>query len=186
MELFPDFQLGLANGWIPLVIFYVIYGIVLRSLPQQTRAWLYDRKGWRKSQRIMASLGLPFALVGMVLLVLTPLKPEGPIFTIGLVGYGLATLAFVKSLYDFNNSPPDEPATEGLYQWSRNPQWVSFVVLILSMAMMVGSWVIAGLFTARVVLNHFRILGEEKACLEVYGDAYQAYMQEVPRYGLGL
>jgi protein-S-isoprenylcysteine O-methyltransferase Ste14 len=186
VELFPELQLGFANGWLSVVAFFFLYGLLLLYFRQQVRRRLYDRAGWTQGQRIASAVGLPFALVGIVLIVLTPLKIGQPIFLVGLVVYLLGTLAFVRSLFDFRNAPKNQPATAGLYRWSRNPQWVAFALVILSTGLMVGSWVAIGFLSVRIVLNHYRILGEERACLQAYGDTYREYMHKVPRYGLGI
>jgi protein-S-isoprenylcysteine O-methyltransferase Ste14 len=88
----------------------------------------------------------------------------------------------ITALVNFRNTPMDVPVTQGLYRYSRNPQWVMFFILMQGMAIAVGSWTIAMLFFTRAVFNHFRILGEEKTCLERYGDSFQKYLDEVPRY----
>ena len=89
---------------------------------------------------------------------------------------------FIYSLNTFNITPPDEPATAGLYSISRNPQWVTFAVVMVGFSLMVGSWTVLALLTVRVVMNHFRILGEEKALEEQYGSSYLEYKISVPRY----
>jgi protein-S-isoprenylcysteine O-methyltransferase Ste14 len=49
---------------------------------------------------------------------------------------------------------------------------------------MVSSWTVLALLTVRIVMNHFRILGEERALEEQYGDQYRSYKEAVPRYFL--
>jgi protein-S-isoprenylcysteine O-methyltransferase Ste14 len=47
---------------------------------------------------------------------------------------------------------------------------------------MVGSGLALLLFAISAGFYHFRILGEERACLASYGESYRNYMQSVPRY----
>ena len=54
MELFPELKLGITNGWLPLAVFYTMYGLLLLILPKSVRQRLYDRAGWTKNQRYAA------------------------------------------------------------------------------------------------------------------------------------
>jgi protein-S-isoprenylcysteine O-methyltransferase Ste14 len=186
MELFPELQLNPIGGWLIVVAFFAIYGITLRFFSQEVRQRLYDRKGWSKQQQTLSAVGVPFALAAFILIMFSPLKVGRPIFLVGLSIYLLALFAFLRSLVDFRNTPVGKPVTEGMYKWSRNPQWVSFAILAISMCLMVGSWSAIGLLSVRIVLNHFRILGEENACIKAYGESYREYMCKVPRYAFGL
>jgi protein-S-isoprenylcysteine O-methyltransferase Ste14 len=53
---------------------------------------------------------------------------------------------------------------------------------MVGFSFMVGSWIVLALLLIRIVMNHFRILGEEKALEVQYGDAYLEYKKSVPRY----
>lgn len=182
MELFPQLRPAILNGWILILVFYTIFGALLRVFPKEVVQRLYDRSGWNKQQQTLSTIGFPFALAALVLLVLTPLKTGQPVFILGMTIYCIGLVGMVTALINFRNTPMDEPATQGLYRYSRNPQWVMFFILMQGMAISVGSWTIALLFLMRAIFNHYRILGEEKACLENYGEAYRSYLQEVPRY----
>jgi protein-S-isoprenylcysteine O-methyltransferase Ste14 len=186
VELFPELRLGLTSGWLPLAAFFIIYAVLLLTFSQHVRQRLYDRADWTRQQRTISAISGPFALVGIVLITLTPLKLGQPIFLVGTLIYLGGFLAFVRSLFDFKNAPAGKPATDGLYRWSRNPQWVAFALVVLSTGLMVGSFAAIGFLSVRIALNHARILGEERACIQAYGDAYLDYMQKVPRYILGL
>jgi protein-S-isoprenylcysteine O-methyltransferase Ste14 len=98
--------------------------------------------------------------------------------------YVLGFVGFVMALFNFKYTPMNQPVTEGLYRFSRNPQWVMFAIVMLSTGIAVGSGIAVLLLSVRIVFNHFRILGEERACLEQYGDAYREYMERAPRYML--
>lgn len=182
MTFFPPLRLGWLNGWIPILCFYGIFILLLKIFPKETVERLYDRSHWTKQQGVLVSIGLPFALAGMVLILFNPLKISQPVFWIGLVLYLVGFAGFVYSLLSFNTTPLDEPVTKGLYKISRNPQWVAFAVLIISTSLMVGSWTAFILLLVRVIMNHFRILGEERALGIQYGESYLAYKESVPRY----
>ena len=182
MALFPPLSIGWLNGWIPVLIFYGSFLVLLRIFPKETVERLYDDTGWTIDQARPAKIGLPFALTALILILFTPLKIELPIFLIGLIVTLIGQTGFIWSLLSFNKTPLGEPVTQGLYKISRNPQWVSFAVVMIGLSLMVGSWTVLGLLLVRVIMNHFRILGEEKALEIQYGESYLTYKSNVPRY----
>ena len=184
MTLFPPLRLGWLNGWIPIIVFYAIYIIILKVLPKETVERLYDRSHWTKQQATLSSIGLPFALAGMILILFTPLHINHPVFWMGSLMYVLGFLGFVVALQNFNTTPLAETVTKGLYRISRNPQWVAFAITLIGISLMVGSWTILGLLMVRVIMNHFRILGEERGLEIQYGDSYLVFKESIPRYFL--
>ncbi len=182
MTLFPPLQLSWLNGWIPIVIFYGVFLILLRIFPKETVERLYEDSGWTLDQARPAKIGLPFALAALILLPFNSLKIGLAIFWIGLPLFLIGFAGFVYSLHSFNITPGGEPVTHGLYKISRNPQWVAFAFTLVGISLMVGSWTILILISVRIVMNHFRILGEEKALAEQYGESYLSYKASVPRY----
>ena len=182
MALFPPLSIGWLNGWIPVLLFYGFFLALLKIFPKETVERLYDDTGWTLDQARLAKIGLPFALAALVLILFTPLKIDLPIFLIGLIVALIGQAGFIWSLLSFNKTPLGEPVIRGLYKVSRNPQWVSFALVLIGFSLMVGSWMVLGLLLVRVIMNHFRILGEEKALENQYGDSYLAYKNSVPRY----
>jgi protein-S-isoprenylcysteine O-methyltransferase Ste14 len=182
MSLFPPLSLSWLNGWLPTAVFYGSFLILLKIFPKDTVDRLYDDSGWTLEMARPAKIGLPFALVAMILILFSPLKLGQQVFWIGLVLALIGQAGFIYSLHSFNITPLNEPVTDGLYRISRNPQWVTFAVVMIGFSLMVGSWTVLALLTVRVVMNHFRILGEERALEEQYGDSYLAYKNTVPRY----
>ncbi len=182
MTLFPPLQIGWLNGWIPAALFFGAFLIYLKVVPQETVKRLYDDSGWTLEQARPARIGLPFALAAMILLPFHALVIGQPIFRVGLALFLVGYAGFFYSLHSFNITPLREPVTDGLYKISRNPQWVAFALILLGISLMVGSWTVLILITVRIIMNHFRILGEEKALAGQYGETYQSYKSQVPRY----
>jgi protein-S-isoprenylcysteine O-methyltransferase Ste14 len=182
MTFFPPLHLGWANGWIPTALFYGIFLALLKIFPKETVDRLYDNSGWTLEQALPAKIGLPFALAGLVLLPFNALKIGLPVFWFGLFLYLAGFAGFVYALHSFNITPLREPVTDGFYKISRNPQWVAFAVTLGGISLMIGSWTVLILFSVRIIMNHFRILGEEKALEIQYGESYLEYKRAVPRY----
>jgi len=184
MELFPQLKIGWLNGWIPVMVFYASYLILLKIFPAETVSRLYDNSGWTDDQARNAKIGLPFALGAMILILFTPLAIGKPLFWIGLALALIGQVGFFYALHSFNITPLDEPVTTGLYRISRNPQWVAFAIILVGFSLMVGSWTVLALLSVRLAMNHFRILGEERALEAQYGESYLEFKNNVPRYFL--
>ncbi len=184
MELTPEFNLGLLNGWLLLVFFYVVFGILLLSFPKSVVARLYDRSAWSKRQKTLSAIGKLFILSWFALVILTPLNTGHVVFVLGGAIYLLGLFGFVLSLLNFKDTPLDQPVTKGLYRISRNPQQVSILLSCLGISIAIGSWVAVILIAIGAFMSHIRVIAEERSCLQQYGDKYRQYLEQVPRYFL--
>ena len=182
MEWIPTLRIGWLNGWIPLGLLALTDGILFLIFPKDVVARLFDRSGWAQRQIVFTVIGKLCASVCLILLIFTPLKIGSTVFIIGTVAAVLGLIGLAKALFDFRNTPFGEPVERGIYRVSRHPQIVMSSVVLLGGCIAIGSWsAILMLLVARL-LSHFGILAEEEKCLQQYGDAYQAYMERVPRY----
>jgi len=125
-----------------------------------------------------------FAFVYFVLIIFTPLKLGSGVFILGLVVFAVGLAGFVTALFNFKHAPLDQPVTGGLYRISRHPQQLMFFVAFLGICVAIGSWLALFLQLLSSLFLHTRILAEEQACLERYGDSYRDYMKRIPRYFL--
>ena len=182
MQFIPDLQIGWLNGWILLAFFYVLFGLFLLSCPKSIVKKLYSVKGWSKRERILSVIGKPFSLVCLALIIMSPLKIGSVIFGVGLVLYVIGFIIMFIALFEYRATPVDQPVRTGIYQYSRNPQWAGLVMLLFGVAIACGNGLAVLLLIGGIGLYHFRILGEEKACLAAYGQPYQDYLNTVHRY----
>ena len=182
MEWFPAMRFGWLNGWLILLLLPLTDGILFAIFPKAVVTRLFDRSGWSQKQIVFTVLGKLCALVCLALIALTPLKVGSGVFILGCVVAALGVIGLAKALFDFRNTPLNEPVTRGLYRISRHPQIVMSSVVLLGACIAVGSWSAVSMLAAARVLSHFGILAEEEVCLKQYGDSYRAYMERVPRY----
>jgi len=70
----------------------------------------------------------------------------------------------------------------GIYRYTRNPQLVTYLFVVLGYSLLWPSW--TGLFWVGLylVIAHIMVRTEEAHLLEQYGDAYSEYCQRTPRY----
>lgn len=182
MELFPELKFGWLNGWWAILLLGLTEGVLFLAFPKPVVRRLFDRSGWSPKQRNYTVVGKLFAFACLTLIALTPLKLESPVFVIGTVFVVIGLTGLVKALFDFRNTPLDEPVTRGIYKVSRHPQIVMTSLVILGGSVAIGSWLAVVLWAAARLLEHLGIVAEEEVCLKQYGDAYAAYLNQVPRY----
>ena len=182
MELMPTLRIGWLNGWLLLGLLVLTDGILFSLFPKDVVVRLFDRSGWSREQVAFTVLGKLCALVCLILIVLTPLKAGSSVLVIGSVISLVGLVGLAKALFDFKNTPLDQPVTQGLYRWSRHPQIVMSTVVIVGACIAIGSWLALVMSIGARVFGHFGILAEEEVCLKRYGEVYRAYLKRVPRY----
>ena len=169
MESMPALRIGWLNGWLPLGALVLTEGILFLVFPKEVVTRLFDRSGWSQRQVVFTVLGKLVALICLV-------------FVIGMIIVGLGLIGLAKALFDFKNTPLDQPVTRGIYRISRHPQIVMSSVVLLGTCIAIGSWLALLMLVVARILSHLGILAEEEVCLEQYGAAYRAYIERVPRY----
>ena len=184
MELFPAFEIGWLNGWIFMVIFFFILGIVIKMCPKEVITRLYDNEGWTKSQYTFTKLGKLCGLIHLILVIFTPLSIGSIEFMIGIILFLSGTIGFVIAVTNFKKAPLDKPITSGLYNISRNPQIMTLFLVSFGTSLIIGSWIAIIIIIVSAIFLHFRILGEEKRLTQQYGDSFLEYKKKVPRYFL--
>ena len=107
---------------------------------------------------------------------------------ISLAGLVLCLVAviFFKSLSKVLCMDAGHLTVSGPYRYSRNPQYVGWLIFLFGYALMDWSlWCLAALVVVAVSL-HFLVLIEEEHLQRVFGDRYRDFCRQVPRYaGLG-
>ena len=79
--------------------------------------------------------------------------------------------------------PPKELVVRGLYRYSRNPMYVSVVLVLLGWAAGAGSAGLLGYALIVAIAFHLRVvLGEEPWLARTHGEQWRAYASRVPRW----
>jgi len=79
--------------------------------------------------------------------------------------------------------PPKELVVRGLYRYSRNPMYVSVVLVLLGWALGAGSIGLLGYALIVATAFHLRVvLGEEPWLARAHGEQWHAYASRVPRW----
>jgi protein-S-isoprenylcysteine O-methyltransferase Ste14 len=134
---------------------------------------------------VIAATGLS-ELLGWPKLPGLPLPPLGIVFVLlSFVPPVWAALLFRRAGTEINPTSPTNHAlvTEGPYRWTRNPMYLSLILLSFGIAVWVGAW---PMFLAPIAVfataNFVHIPFEEAKMLRQFGAAYEGYCQRVRRW----
>ena len=126
--------------------------------------------------------------VGMLACGLTAIQPMGSLYWLGVplmvVGLGVVFYAmdFFRNFSRWLGNDTPGLKTVGLYNFSRNPQFVGYGLLILGVVITWGK-LLGGIgLLSYLVLAHFVALVEEEHLTRVYGQSYRDYCARVPRF----
>jgi protein-S-isoprenylcysteine O-methyltransferase Ste14 len=185
MQLLPTLSLGLANHWILLAIYAAALILSVARLGKDKRTWLFadPKEQIHGIKKVLLRVGQVVAFTVIVLEALTPLfRAPAHLSVIGLGLYLAGMTMVVVSIFYFGRAPDGRPATDGPYRFSRNPQWVGLFCALLGIAISCGSWLLVIMVVLVGAVYHVQVLGEEQACRAQYGQLYEEYSQQVPRY----
>ena len=106
-----------------------------------------------------------------------------------LIGAPLIVLGFGVTFYGYfdlgieNTYGADESlVTDGLYHYSRNPQYVASIIGYIGIGAAAGSWIVWGLVALAVLIYSLMPLAEEPWLRKRFGEAYDDYMETTPRF----
>lgn len=73
-------------------------------------------------------------------------------------------------------------ATGGVYTWIRHPQYAGFILVMFGFLMQWPTLVTLAMFPVLVVMYVRLARREERETLAIFGQAYEAYMKQVPAF----
>jgi protein-S-isoprenylcysteine O-methyltransferase Ste14 len=182
MVFVPELKIAWLNGWLPLLVFYAAFVVLLIIFPRDVVKRLYDRCGWSRKLIQFMIIGRIFTFSCLILLIFSPLMINHPMMVVGGVIYLSGFVILFTALFNYRETPIGQPVTKGLYRVSRNPQMLGLSLLFMGVCVATGSWLLMLLLAISTMFYHFRILAEEESCLALYGDSYREYMKRIPRY----
>jgi len=108
------------------------------------------------------------------------------LFLLGLVLSFSGVLSFRISKTTVNPLKPDSASalvTSGVYQITRNPMYLGFVVFLLAWAVYLGSvWSLVCVAGFVFFIQRFQIVPEERALLSLFGEEFETYRHRVRRW----
>lgn len=174
---------GLWNVWIGMVLIQM-FGIVLMLTNREVRKRLADMSWYTPVERLFSFASIFMMVVLVVLSIWVPIKIGTWWFYLGMTIYGASFVGYIAAAHNYMTTPIGEPVVKGVYRISRNPLYFFYSTAMLGLCVASVSLPFLLVWLVYNIPTHFIIQGEERYCLETYGQAFREYMTEVPRYFL--
>ena len=187
MLLIPAFKIGVWNAWI-----FMIWPWVDMLAVRLVGSDVYRRASGQPSEmktsqryRVVSYVSMAVDTMAVAYSIFLPLKLGTIWFYAGLSIFLLGLVVLAAATVNFATTPMDVPITRGIYHYSRHPLYLASLLIYLSVGIASASWVFLLVFFVQSVSIRIAAVGEERYCLDKYGDAYREYMNKTPRW-LGL
>jgi protein-S-isoprenylcysteine O-methyltransferase Ste14 len=123
-----------------------------------------------------------FMFISFTYSLFLPLQITTVWFYVGISLFTLATTFNLLAVYNCWCSPPNQLTTSGAYRLSRNPMYLSWLLMFISIGVASTSWLYLSLTPLLLMILLGLVPTEERWCTEKYGTRYQEYMQTTPRW----
>lgn len=174
--------------------FYGIY--MTKLLMQKKRSIRTNQVGTgnkpqrvRTIERTMGGANLLACIAAVCSIFCVREYPEEGMRLAGAVSGVAAVVVFALATRTMKDSwrvgiPEEKTAlvTEGIYQWSRNPAFVGFDLLYLSISLMFFNVPLVVISLWAAVMLHLQILQEEEHMYQTFGEDYEEYRKHTMRY----
>lgn len=140
-------------------------------------------------ERIMSCATVLAFIVGVASIFLVKQFPATEFriagIVIGIIGVIFFASATITMKTSWRVGIPEEKTTlitYGIYKWSRNPAFVGFDLLYLSMCLMFFNIPLVLVSVWAAVMLHLQILQEENHMYRMFGREYETYKKHTLRY----
>jgi len=187
MSLIPAFHIGVWNAWV-----FMIWPWIDMLAVRLVGSDVYRRASGQPSEmktsqryRVVSYVSMAVDTMAVAYSIFLPLKLGTIWFYSGLSIFLLGLVVLAAATVNFATTPMDVPITRGIYHYSRHPLYLASLLIYLSVGIASASWVFLLVFFVQSVSIRIAAVGEERYCLDKYGDAYREYIDKTPRW-LGL
>jgi len=184
MSLTPAFEIGFWNAWI-LTIFLALHPFLVRIIAGKGFLARFDwLAGMTVSKRDITIGYLATSLFYLLVIysIFLPLKLGTVWLYIGLPLALVGLILFTLTHFGAAQAPASEPFTQGMYRFSRHPMYVTWSITLIGIGIASASWLFLLVAAVATAPSVYHALLEERACLKQYGDAYREYMERTPRW----
>jgi protein-S-isoprenylcysteine O-methyltransferase Ste14 len=179
MSFMPDFELGLWNAWI-LILPMIIVSIFGAKVLGKRKS--LDGSSVPVKVKTATILYFSIELSSYAYSIFLPLKMGTVWFLVGLLIYVPVMCFLVLGIMSFASTPSDKLVTRGAYSVSRNPSYVSDVLVKTSIGIACLSWLFLLVAILDFILLRTIVVAEEQFLLESYGSEYRDYLNRIPRW----
>jgi len=177
MSLVPAFEIGVWNAWILAIVLLLPAYIPILTLKDFNKK-MGQSEHYGKIETFMTI----FFFILMICSIFLPLKLGTVWFYTGLFIYLLGLIIVTIAIVNAASTPLGKPFTKGVYRYSRNPMYLSQIIVFVGIAIASASWFYLLLSAILIVLTYLLVAIEERVTLDKLGETYRQYMYRTPRW----
>ena len=186
MSIIPAFQIGVWNAWIFMIWPWVgMLAVRLIGLDVYRRASGQPEMKTSHRYSVVSYVSMVIETMAVAYSIFLPLQLGTIWFYAGLAIFLTGLVVLTTATVNFATTSMDVPITRGIYHYSRHPLYLASLLIYFSVGIASASWVFLLVFVLQAVSTRIAAVGEERFCLEKYGEAYREYIDKTPRW-LGL
>ena len=188
MSLIPAFEIGLWNAWIFMlfVIFYNVMPYLLSKIRPIYKEILKKASSpvipLNKTEKMLGNIMSIVFIIPVIYSLFLPFYLLTIWFYLGLLIYLVGVFIGMLAWYDFYTSALDKLVTKGIYRISRNPMYLSIILIYFGTGIACISWLFLLLTMIFIIFSHVLVNTEERFCLMKYGKDYLKYLNTTPRW----
>jgi protein-S-isoprenylcysteine O-methyltransferase Ste14 len=184
MSLIPAFEIGVWNAWIFMIWPWVVMLAVrlVGSDVYRRASGLPSEMKTSRRYRVVSYVSMVIDTMAVAYSIFLPLKLGTTWFYAGLAIFLMGLVVLTAAIVNFATTPMDVPITKGIYHYSRHPMYLASLLIYFSVGIAAASWVFLLVFFVQSVSIRIAAVGEERFCLEKYGEAYREYINKTPRW----
>lgn len=174
-------NLTIENGWILSLIFLLVSYLPM-VFSKSGRKRLIDFSWMNKRGKQLSFAVLLLFVVLLISPVFYRITYNLWLIFIGTFGFSIGILGTLTSYFNYFSSEQGKLITKGLYRISRNPMYVSTLIMISGMAALCGSYIMTVILILYFFIQHPVIIEEERFCKESFKEDFELYKEKTRRY----
>ena len=176
MSLTPEFEIGIWNGWIPIVIFLCFFTFT------QFIGDIGKKIAHGEEEKTLSKFTALIAIIIWIYSIFLPLKIGTAWLYTGITIYVIGMIIGVTAIINIATTQPGTPFITGMYRFSRHPLSLNMFLVLLGIGVATASWLYLLLLVILMLTTHFQVTIEERSCIKKFGNTYREYMNKTPRW----
>jgi protein-S-isoprenylcysteine O-methyltransferase Ste14 len=184
MQLFPEYSFRLLNIWWYPLFYGIISILVMSKISKDKKKRILTFPKYKSVKEKFAS-GFVTFVFGKGLIIYSffvPLNLFTFNFYVGTIIYLVGLFSSVYAMWTFSEAELSEPVTNGIFKISRHPMQVMNFIMWIGIGIVSGTWIVIICAVLFAILSYPSLKSQEKYCIDKYGDKYNKYMKETPRW----
>lgn len=177
-----NFELGLFNAYLLMLIYFAASMIPFMFKKNSRYKEISPTNIKDDFGKVLYWLNFIIFTIAIIVSIFLPIIFKSIFFYIGIILWIIGIIIVAGVCISWAKTPEKKPVTKGVYKYSRNPMYISFIFAYIGIGLATISWVFLMLTVVYIVITIIFVDYEEKFCIDKFGDDYKKYMKSTPRW----